>query len=626
MRLKLSLFGAVASALAFVAMPAASAQTPAEHPGQAVYKRACASCHDVVVQSRTPALSVIRGTSAAQLRTVLTEGVMQPMTAGLTATEVNQLIAWLTADQQPQSTAWTETMMCASDKRGVDVAAASGVRSFGADIRSTRSMTATGAGLDRKGLETLELAWTIGVPQTQGLGVGVTTLGDTAFVNAGGRLLALDVETGCAKWTYANGGSRNTPTIADIGGRKAVLFATGRGEVHALAAGTGELLWKSDGRPSNGIGSVRGGVIVHKDKVIVPISASGVAAAANPQHECCVGHGAVIALNAADGRRLWEYRTMKDADYTGETNALGVRLRGPSGAPIWSMPTIDEARNQVIVTTGENTSHPATETSDAVIALDLETGKTNWLFQAWGSDVWNMACSTSGGRSGPNCPEGKGSVLRDFDFGAQAILAKTREGRDVILAGQKSGDVWALDAASGTLLWNQRIGEGTALGGVHWGIAADADRVYVPINDPVLAPGFVSQAGLYAFDISTGKPVWAHKAKADCTGARASMVVNCETKYGHSAAPLVVDGAVISSTLDGKVTVFDAATGRVLNTIDTIGEHVSVNGVPARGGSIDSHGVSAGSGKLFVASGYGSFSQTPGNALMAFRPRKGAAD
>ena len=58
---------------------------------------------------------------------------------------------------------------------------------------------------------------------------------------------------------------------------------------------------------------------------------------------------------------------------------------------------------------------------------------------------------------------------------------------------------------------------------------------------------------------------------------------------------------------------------------DTLGDFDTVNGVPGRGGSIDSHSVFAGAGMVFAASGYGSFGQPEGNVLLAFRPKAAPA-
>lgn len=316
---------------------------------------------------------------------------------------------------------------------------------------------------------------------------------------------------------------------------------------------------------------------------------------------------------------------MPEAQYTGKVSRTGVKQRGPSGAPIWALPTIDARRNRVIVATGENTSHPGTDTSDAMIALDLDTGKPVWVFQAMKADVWNMSCNDRElHKSGPNCPNLYDSDAgRDYDFGATPVLVSVG-GRDVVLNGQKSGHVWALDAATGKVLWQDRVGEGSALGGVHWGVTTDGVRLFAPIADSLLGADEQARnkAGVYAWTIADGKKAWSHVARADCPPDRAAKVVACASKYGYSVAPITVDGAVVAGTLDGKVAVLDGASGKVLRNLDTAGPVATVNGVPGKGGSIDAHGLSAGAGTVFVTSGYGSFGQTPGNVLIALRPKR----
>lgn len=627
---------AVAAALGGLAFGAAAQQQQQQqpspnapnpnHPGRATYLARCAGCHDNPGTSRAASFGQLTSLSPIQLNAALEEGgIMAPMAAGIPERELRTLIAYLTSGQRQEADAgWTERLMCAADNRRVDVTRAVAFGGFGGDPRSQRNLTASQAGLTKADLGRLDVAWAIGFPQTQGLGTGAVVLGDTAFVTAAGKLLALDAAKGCARWV-ADLASRNTPQIADIGGRKALVLTAGRGELVVVDAATGKTLWKADARPANGVGGVRGGVVVYKDKVIVPISASGVGQGQNPTFECCTGHGAVVALSATDGRRLWEYHTMEDARYTGAVSRTGVKQRGPSGAPIWSLPTIDAKRNRVIVATGENTSHPGTETSDAIIAIDLDSGKPAWVFQAMKADVWNMACNDRDlEKSGPNCPNLYAEpVGRDFDFGATPMLL-TVGGRDIVVNGQKSGHVWALDAASGKLLWQDRIGEGATLGGVHWGVSSDGALAFVPISDSQYTEQEQdrNKAGVYAYRLSDGRQVWAHRAQADCDGGRAGNLVRCRTKFGYSAAPLTVDGAVVAGSLDGKVVVLDGKTGKLLKSVDTAGPMATVNGVAGRGGSIDAHAISAGAGTVFVTSGYGSFNQTPGNVLVALRPKK----
>lgn len=604
----------------FGSAPAAFAQLPVDHPGRGVYERACATCHDNPGTTRAAALPAMQQLAPERLREVLTTGVMQPMAAGLSAQDMTQLITWMTAGQQQTPAAWTDAIMCAADRRAVNLGSVT-TAGFGGDRNASRSFTAKQAGLKKSRMKDLEPAWVVGFPG-QGGGTGATVVGDTAFIAGGQRVIALDAASGCAKWVYA-ASSRNTPTFGELNGRKVLAFSVSR-DIHVIDAQTGELVWKADGQASNNTGNIRGGVAIHNNRVIVPISASGVATGVNPTHECCIGHGAVVVLDGANGSKIWEWHATGPAEYNGFVSAQGVKQRGPSGAPIWSVPTIDVKRNRVIVTTGENTSHPATDTSDAVIALDLDTGKMVWNFQGMPEDVWNMACNTAREDVGPNCPwhfdEGQG---RDFDFGAQAIIAKGKGGKDIVLAGQKSGHVWALDAETGKLLWSHQVGEGTALGGIHWGIATDGIRVFAAINDPADIFGIGKiKPGMFAIDIKTGKRIWGYDALPNCEGARATSVSNCTVKYGFSAAPLVVDGTVIGATLGGEVFVFDAKNGKILKRFDTVGAHASINGIEAKGGSIDAHGLSVGGGAVIVNSGYGSFGQTPGNALIALKPKK----
>jgi len=621
--------GASAGLAAFAALaipaitPAAIGQTPPDHPGAGVYQKSCATCHDNPGATRAATLSSIKQMTPTRIREVITTGVMAPMAASLNEKEKTELIAWLTAGQATSSAAWTDGLMCTADKRAVSTFASVVSSGFGVDANQTRSLSAAQAGLTKAQLANLDVAWSIAFPG-QGSGTGASVLSDgTIFATGGQKLLAIDAASGCVKWSYA-ANSRNTPSIGEIGGRRVVALSVGR-DIHVVDAANGALVWKASGQPVDGSGgAVRGGVIFAKDKVIVPLSASGVAAGTNPRTECCTGHGSVVALNAADGSHAWEYHTMPEPTYNGQVNSVGVKQKGPSGAPIWSVPVYDAKRNAVIVTSGENTSHPGTDTSDAVIALNADTGTVTWKFQAMSADVWNMSCDVESGKNGPNCPVLFGGDGRDYDFGAGAIIV-TAGGKDMVLAGQKSGHAWALDANTGKVLWSHRMGEGTALGGIHWGIAADGGTMIVPINDPALSqdPKFKSKAGVYAFDVASGRPLWSRAATANCAGARATAVSGCTSRYGFSAAPLVVDGAIVSATLGGEVVILDGKDGSIINTVDTVRTFTTLNKeIVGKGGSIDAHGISAGAGMVFINSGYGSFGQTPGNVLIALKPKQ----
>lgn len=513
---------------------------------------------------------------------------------------------------------WVAASLCEIDSRDVDLSQAPSFTFTGADGNNPRHLNSAQAGLSTADFPNLELAWSIAFPDTSSMRAAPVIVGSTVFYSAtdAGRVVALDTETGCAKWVYEAGTRlRSSMAYDSQDGAATLVFGDQRGMVYSLNAATGEANWVASGQATDNQAMITGTPVIVDDKIIVPLSGSGVIAGGNPKYECCDNHGAVTALSLASGEKLWEYHTMPSAEYNGMVSSTGVKQRGPSGAPIWTTPTIDAARGQVIVTTGENTSHPTTGTSDAIIALDLETGAENWVFQALENDMWNFSCSAKG----PNCIILADTNSVDFDFGGPAILVES-EGKELLVAGQKSGDLWALDPATGTVVWNQRVGEGTALGGNHWGIATDFERAFMTINDPanIIENGF---AGLYSFFLGSGEPSWSYKVSPECNEQRSDRLRRCETLFGFSATPLSVDGAVITAGLDGRLFAFDSHTGEQLFNYDTVKDYDTVNGVEGYGGSIDSHSIAAGAGMVFVGSGYGSFGQVSGNVLLAFKPK-----
>lgn len=629
---KLALGATAASVVAFTGWGAANlaqaqATDDAAHPGKAIYDQNCAACHNAPpAGDRAPPVAGLRKMSAQTLTAALTTGVMKAVGDGMDRRQIRDVVSYLAAPEGPVGTGWIDDNKCSNTT--VDLSAKPAQVGFGVDQDNSRRMSAAQAGLSTKDVANLEVAWSFVLPRTSGLrGQGVV-VGSTLFYPAGqaGYVIALDTKTGCVKWATP-GGVRASLAYGQLGkdGPWAVVGGDGQGKLIAFDAKTGKVVWSVDPRHDKTV-PLSGSPIFAGDKIVVPISAIDVGNAMRPNFECCKAHGAVALLNAADGKVLWTWHTMADAKPLGRKNSQGVEMFGPSGAPIWSSPSVDVKAGVIYASTGENTSPPATETSDAIVALDLKTGKQKWLFQALADDVWNMSCpigSPTGGRApGPNCFfAAEGSVLRDHDFGGGPLIWRGK-GKTLILGGQKSGEVWALESATGKKAWRHQFGEGTALGGVHWGIAADATRVYAPIADPNV-PAPKNAAGLYAIDVASGKLAWSWRVSADCEGDnRKTRVPSCAGKFGLSAPPLVIDGAVIVGGLDGRVYVFEAATGKLLATHDTAVPFQGVNKLAGAGGSIDAAGPFAGDGHLFVSSGYGSFGQQAGNVLVAYRPKR----
>ena len=322
-----------------------------------------------------------------------------------------------------------------------------------------------------------------------------------------------------------------------------------------------------------------------------------------------------MAVNAQTGETAWKTYTIDEEPALVGKTRVGTNILAPSGAPVWNSPSIDEKNGVLYVGTGENYSSPSNDRSDALLAFDLKTGKMLWHRQKTEGDAWNVACMMP---DNPNCPVENGP---DVDFGAATIVARDKNGRDLLLAGQKSGDVYALDPRrNGEPVWGQKVGRGGIQGGVHFGMALDGQRLFVPISDmsspeaEVYLHAVPSKAGIYALDVTTGEFLWSTPANNVCNGR-----AYCEP--GISAAITAITGAVIAGHMDGRLRAYSSDTGQVIWEFDSTQTVKTTDGLTATGGSF---GGSAGpivqDGMLFAASGYGIYFHMPGNVLLAFGP------
>ena len=334
-----------------------------------------------------------------------------------------------------------------------------------------------------------------------------------------GTVYALDRVTGCIRWTYSTVAEVRTGIVVapwESGQQNNPLLYFGDlvGNVYAVDAVTGELAWRD--RPDDHASlSLTAAPTLFEDKLYVPLSALEVTAAADPIYACCTFRGGVAAYDAQTGEHLWVGYTIDEVPRVVGKNAVGTDRIAPSGAPVWNTPAIDAKRGVMYVGTGENYSSPANDTSDAIIALSLTNGEILWYQQTTRNDAWNMGCETD---ERINCPLENGP---DYDFGAAVILATSTSGRDIILAGQKSGAVYALDPdKNGEIIWQRKLGRGGIQGGVHFGMAVDGDLLYVPMSDFDGGPRWpgVARPGMFALDIATGETHWYTPATDQCKG------------------------------------------------------------------------------------------------------------
>jgi polyvinyl alcohol dehydrogenase (cytochrome) len=282
---------------------------------------------------------------------------------------------------------------------------------------------------------------------------------------------------------------------------------------------------------------------------------------------------------------------------------------------VWNAPTLDVKRNTLYVGTGNNFSPPSTTMSDSIVAMDMKTGRIKWFRQETENDIWNASCRRPD-REPAVCPD---ADAPDFDFGSSPVLAELPGGRQILVAGNKSGLVWALDPdQQGKLVWQQQVGKGTSGGGVLWGIAVDSEkdseRVYLPNGffDPKDRD---ASGGMAAIRLGDGGAIWS-TANPPCGDRKAC-------KPSHPAAVTAIPGVVFSGTMDGRLRAYAAQDGKVLWEYDTARDFSTVNGVNANGGSMSNAGPSVVGGMLFVNSGYSHHGGIiPGNVLLAFSPEK----
>jgi len=336
----------------------------------------------------------------------------------------------------------------------------------------------------------------------------------------------------------------------------------------------------------------------------VPVSSVEEASAAQPAYPCCSFRGSVIAYEAATGKQLWKSYTITETPREFGKTGTGAPIIKPAGAAVWNSPTIDPVRGALYVGTGNAYTEPAAETSDSVVAMDLKTGKILWFNQLTPADAFVMNC-----RPGvENCPK---EVGPDFDFGNSPILRTLPNGRRILVIGQKSGVGFGLDPdANGRKVWEYRAGKGSALGGMEWGSAADEQNAYFPVSDVLLPPA--ESGGLHAVNLATGQRVWhAPAPPLNCTTGRGCT--------GAQSAPVsVIPGVVFSGSMDGHMRAYSTTDGKILWEFNTARDFETVNGVPAKGGSIDGAGPAVAEGMLVTPSGYALFRGTPGNVLLAF--------
>jgi polyvinyl alcohol dehydrogenase (cytochrome) len=594
-----------ALALAFVLADAAAAQD-----GASIFQSSCAACHAVGSgQARNaPGIEALRRFTPESILNSLLNGKMRIQGTSLPEADRRAVAEYLGGRPLRTTPAGSSVVQCTATPSFSGPAKTGDWNGWGDGTSNTRF--AKDGGLAAKDLPNLKLKWAFGYADVTSARAQPSLVGNRLFVASDkGDVHALDPRTGCGYWSFrAQAAVRTALLVAPYTSPAgvigwAVFFGDLKANAYAVDAASGQSIWVRtiDDHPFS---AVTGTPAYHEGRLFVPVQGlNEEVQGGRPEYECCTFRGSLSALDANTGKVIWKTYTVGDRQLRG-TNSAGRQQWGPAGGGIWSAPTIDARRGVVYVSTGNGYADPPQPMTDAVVALDLQTGHVRWSRQFTANDSWTLGCRATN-PDNLNCP---GTLGPDYDFSASPALV-TMAGRDLLVLPQKSGMTYALDPdKEGTVVWQHRIGQGSGRGG-QWGGAVDERQAYFGVNDSTTStPG-----GIVAVNAATGARVWHMPAEKTLCGPPGR---DCSAAQG--AAVTAIPGAVLSGSYDGGLRAYAADDGSLLWQFDTNREFTTVNGVKANGGSMDGPGPIVAGGLLFVNSGYGGIVGRPGNVLLVF--------
>jgi len=616
--LLLSLSGAAVAAdpaASFGAAPAAAKSM--QDVAAEAFASHCVQCHANII-----GMGGFRNLTPKEFYTVLRHGSMQELATGLDDGVLHALAQTFgNPEAERQRPPDGGALRCSASAPGGDGTAP--WRGWAADPRNTRFVDHPHG---KAAIESMQLKWSFTFPDTgfwQGGGNPVAVANGRVYVGNPNRwLYALDAQTGCTYWTFRADALIRSGAAVEAG---VVTFGDAWGNVYGLDEETGVLRWRHLVDTQSFV-RITGSVTAEEGRVFVPVSYLQEVVPAHPDRSCCTANGSAAAYDVRTGKPLWQtYMIEQPLQYQGRTPKGATRF-GPSGAVIFTPPTLDPKRGLVYLATGNQTTGPFVPESDAIVAVDAKTGAKRWVKtlapeKFGGQDIYHVGCEPWINPSRQGCPpenpgpDGHG----DRDFAAPVMIVQRPDGKEVLVAGSKDGMLYALDPdAKGEVLWQRRLGDGGEMGGIEYGMATDGKLVYAPISDVDLAT-YIADGSLNAVDLMTGKLVWRTPTPRDgCKGKKADP--NPCTN-GIVSPPVVMGDAVIVGGMDGVLRAYDKRNGRIFWSYDAVRSYTGVNGLEGKGGSFGMGGVSIVGDMMYVSAGSGMVSNTgiKGNVLLAFQ-------
>ncbi|KAK3679314.1 hypothetical protein LTR78_000875 [Recurvomyces mirabilis] len=381
--------------------------------------------------------------------------------------------------------------------------------------------------------------------------------------------------------------SRSSPQIGD-----GVLYIATL--IHALLLAfdpkTGKLLATTQVHP-HPYAQLTMSPTYYNGRVFIGTSSAEETAALLPNYTCCsfAGTFAAFSFDHSKGKFTTEWNV------TLLPEPLGVD--GWNGAAVWgSQPSIDSKRQQVFIATGNTYELPdsvvacinATKDDDqdacypedaqiqAVVALDIRTGRINWSSKQSPLQAWTAACGVPGFTPKlPTCPADPGP---DADFGMapsfiSASHARTPNHSDVVVTGQKSGVLFAMDAANGSVYWATLTSpDSSSNGALTWGVAVDSEKVYFTGANPAgiswetLPSGKnISNSAYGAVSLLNGTFLWETSVPHNYSSLDPPTVVNDLVLVGRNYN--YNGGALAPANSTGSVVILNTA-GKVLQEIE----------------------------------------------------------
>jgi polyvinyl alcohol dehydrogenase (cytochrome) len=570
--------------------------------GFRTFQTKCMTCHGNPDNDRAPSPSVIRQMSPERIYAALTTGPMAGQGQSLSDTDKRMVALFMSGrpvGAEAQGDAKLMANQCGSNPVLENPASGPEWNGWGVDAYNTRYQTAKGAGLTAAQVPNLKLKWAFAFPGGVSAYGQPTIASGRVFVGTDtGFVYSLNAKSGCVYWSYkAKGSIRNAISIGPVKGagnaKYAIYFGDSHSNVYGVNAQDGSELWVK-AADEHFTARITGAPALFEGRVYAPVSSSEELSGSNLDYACCTFRGSVVAFDGATGKQIWKTYVIPDAPKPTKKNAKGIQQYAPAGASVWNTPTVDAKRHALYFGTGDSETEPAPLTSDAVMAVNLDTGKLLWSYQAQANDSWLGGCN--GQNKTENCPDDLGP---DWDIGNSPVLRTLAGGKTVVVAGTKNGDVFALDPdKGGAKIWRINVAN-KERSGIVWGGAADEKNAYYGL----------SGGGIVAVQLATGEKLWFNPLTPADPKARVS----------NAAATTAIPGVAFVGGSDGLLHAVATADGKQIWSFDMNREFDTVNKLPGKGGSMGAPGVTVAGGMVYAGSGYGVLGAIlPGNVLLAF--------